>query len=610
MSKYINETQINYIANLLKDKVEISDIKNLKIRNILNSIDPFDISNAKIEDITSVLKFNFSSSDNKSDGITFTPIPIVKYMYEEVLSLDLNYITKYKVADLSVGNGAFFIGLIILLKEKYPSISVVDLIENNLYGYDIREENIFFTKLNLYLISLYYGENPETINFNIFEVDTLKYFKKNNTKIEFDLIVGNPPYVKQQNIELSYRKFLINNFETISSNYNLYYAFLELSIELLTEEGVSLQLVPNYLLKIKSAKKLREYLIENNNIQKIVNFNANKLFDGIDTYSMIVELAAFNKSENISYKSMSNNDETLKTFRTKKWKVLSQSNLTLDSINLIDDYEEEMVDNVQSQLYTLDISTGIATQKDKLFLIDDDTIVNGKYVTKYFNDKKYLIEKESVVRIYKGSGQSKNKLNYSYIIYPYHLKDGKAILKDTDYLSTNEPNTYKYFLDAKEELCKRSGIKDQDKQWYRYGRTQSLNRFETKILFPTNTLQPNFNLIDDYALFFNGYAIYGLNETIIKHKELKALEIILNSTLTEKFMLATSYFIGSGYVSYQKKYIEKFTIPILDDNQINYIIELDKIDDNYLLNEYIFKLYNLEYSNFIKSNPKKVHNIV
>src|SRR5699024_12326152 len=103
--------------------------------------------------------------------------------------------------------------------------------------------------------------------------------------------------------------------DLISSNYNLYYAFLELSIELLTEEGVSLQLVPNYLLKIKSAKKLREYLIENNNIQKIVNFNANKLFDGIDTYSMIVELAAFNKSENISYKSMNNKNKTIKTFK-------------------------------------------------------------------------------------------------------------------------------------------------------------------------------------------------------------------------------------------------------------------------------------------------------
>lgn len=610
MSKYITTTQINYIANLLKDKIEISDIKNLKIRNILNSIDSFNTLNAEIEDITSVLKFDFSSTDSKSDGITLTPISIVKYMYEEVLSLDLKYITKYKVADLSVGNGSFFIGLIILLKERFPNISVVDIIENNLYGYDIRKENIFFAKLNLYLIALYYGENPENISFNLFEVDTLKHFHENDTDIKFDLIVGNPPYVKQQNIALPYRKFLINNFETIYSNYNLYYAFLELSVELLTKEGVSLQLVPNYLLKIKSAKNLREYLLKDNYIRKIVNFNSSKLFDGIDTYSMIIELGAINKNEDILYKSMSNHEVSPSTIRTKEWKVLSQSNITLDSINLVDDHEEEMVHNVQSQLYTLDISTGIATQKDKLFLIDDSSIIDGKYMTKYFNDEKYLIEKESVVRIYKGSGQSKNNLNYSYIIYPYHLEENKAILKDTQYLSTEEPNTFKYFLDAKDELCKRSGIKEQDNRWYRYGRTQSLNRFETKIIFPTNTLQPNFNLIEDHALFFNGYAIYGLKGNITTLKEFKTLEIILNSVLMEKFMLATSYFIGSGYVSYQKKYIEKFTIPFLDNDQINNIIELNKSDDNYLLNKYIFELYNLDYSDFIQPSLNKVQNFI
>ncbi|MEC5340777.1 N-6 DNA methylase [Enterococcus casseliflavus] len=597
MSDYLNKTQINYIANLLHGRIETNEINNSSIRTIINKSDINDFSKVKVQDITSQLKYDFPSEETKTSGITFTPISVVKYMYDDVLSLNLDYITNYKIADLSVGNGAFFIGLIILLKEKDPTLSVVNLIENNLYGYDIMKENIYFAKLNLYLIALYYGENPESINFNLSNVNTLEYFKNKNNVTKFDLIVGNPPYVKQQNINKSHREFLLRNFETIKSNYNLYYAFLELSVELLKENGVSLQLVPNYLLKIKSAKNLREYLLKDQHIKKIVNFNANKIFSGIDTYSMIIELSKANNE--IEYKSLPNDTKSLSCLLNTNWKNLPPSNITDDSINLVDNKEEFLIKQVQSQLFTLDISTGIATQKDRLFLIDDTSIVDGKYMTKFFNNRKYLIEKESVVKIYKGSGQAKNNLNFSYIIFPYFLENNSAKIKSIDYLSKNEPNTHNYFLATKKELCERSGINDDDDHWYRYGRTQSLTRFEPKILFPTNSLKPNFNLIEDNALFFNGYAIYGLRGVSLTLDELKALEIILNSDLTEIFILSTSYFIGSGYVSYQKKYMEKFTIPFLNSEVTYKILELYKSKDLHLLNKYIFKLYGLDYYDFI-----------
>lgn len=597
MHNILNNKQKTYIANLLSPIIKLENIKNENIKKIINLEEVDKLYNADINDITTILKHDFSDKEAKSDGITFTPLPIVKYMYEDFIPSLFNYITKLRIADLSVGNGAFFVGLIILLKEKFPNFSVVNFIENNLFGYDLKKENIFFTKLNLYILALYYGENPEKIIFNLFETDTLKYFKNSRKEDKFDLIVGNPPYVKQQNIDKKYRTFLLNNFETISSNYNLYYAFIELSIELLNENGISLQLVPNYLLKIKSAQNLRDYLLYKKYISKIVNFNANKIFDGIDTYSMIIELT--NSNEEILYKSLPNNQDSLSYLYVNNWNVLSKNNITHDSINLIDKRTEELVNNVQKQIFSLDISTGIATQKDKLFLIDDANLIDDKYMIKLFEGKKYLIEKESVVRVYKGSGQEKGNLKYSYIIYPYLIADNKAILKSNEYLSKNEPMTYKYFIESRKELSKRSGINEYDENWYRYGRTQSLNRFDHKILFPTNSIKPNFNLILDKALFFNGYAIYGLKEINLSDKELKALEIILNSKLVEIFMLNTSYFISSGYVSYQKKYIEKVTIPILSDDKIDKLLELNKANDLFELNRFIFKLYDLKYEDYL-----------
>lgn len=596
MYNLLNDEQKKYIVNLLFNRVEFKNIKNKELKEIINNTDIDENFTSDINDITSILRYNFSDKEAKLGGITFTPIPIVIYMYEDVLSLNPHYITTLKIADLSVGNGAFFIGLIIYLKKKFQDISIVSLIENNLYGYDTREENIFFTKLNLYLITLFYGENPKDLNFNLFKVDTLKYFKDKDVK--FDLIVGNPPYVKQQNISKDYRPFLLENFETINSNYNLYYAFLELSIKLLTKNGISLQLVPNYLLKIKSAMSLRQYLFKGNHIQKIVNFNANKVFRGIDIYSMIVELSRF--SNEILYKSLPNNNNSLSYLYEQNWKKSIPSNITHDSVNLIDDKLGELVNKVQSQLFTLDISTGIATQKDKLFLIDNSNLIDNKYMTKFYNGKEYFIEKESVVRVYKGSGQEKEHLKYSYIIYPYTIKNNIATIKSQEYLIEKEPLTYEYFVESKFDLIKRSGINEKDSNWYRYGRTQSLNRFEPKILFPTNTIKPNFNLIEDSALFFNGYAIYGLKGRSLSLDELKALEFILNSKLVEIFMLSTSYFIGSGYVSYQKKYIEKVTIPLLTDEQTNKILRLGHSNDQKSLNEYIFNIYGLDYNDYIE----------
>lgn len=597
MQDQLNLKQINYIFNLLKDKINIANIKNIEIKELLKKAESTNFASSDILDITSILTNNFSTNEKKSDGITFTPIPLIKYMYTDVLSLDINYITKYRVADLAVGNGAFFIGLILILKEKFPEISIVDLIEKNLFGYDIKKENVFFTKLNLYVIALYFGENPENINFNINHCDTLKFFKNNNNKEKFDLIVGNPPYVKQQNIEIGYRNFLLDNFTTIKSNYNLYYAFLELSIELLNEDGISLQLVPNYLLKIKSALTLREYLLGSNHIKKIVNFNANKLFEGIDTYSMIIELNA--NTDQIAYKSLPNNESSLSYLSKINWKNLSPTNITHDSINLVDDKEEELVNKVQSQLYSLDISTGIATQKDSLFLIDDSNLFENKYYTKIFNNKEFLIEKESTIKIYKGSGQTRGNLKYSIIIYPYLTNGNIVNIKEKGYLLEHEPKTFQYFNEAKNEMLQRSGLKPNEEHWYKYGRTQALNRFETKIIFPTNSIKPNFNLITDHALFFNGYAIYGLKGKVMNDSEFKSLEIILNSKLIEIFMLCTSYFIGSGYVSYQKKYIEKVTIPILETSDIQKLIELEENGDAYNLNKFIFSIYNLEYDDFV-----------
>lgn len=570
MHSYITTKQANYLKNTLI-KNGITKIHNKIVSEAItiadNEVEDIDYD---IENIASVLEYNFSDQEKKASGITFTPADLVQFMYTNVLQLNSSILTK-KIADLALGNGVFFSELLFLLKKQYPSFKLVPFIENNLYGYDIKKENIYLAKLIISSICVYYGEDLPQINFNLFVEDSLIKFTEEPNN--FDLIVGNPPYVKQQNIDKQYRKFLTENFDTITSNYNLYYAFIEMASNLIAVNGNVLFLVPNYLLKIKSAQALRKQLINKHMFSRIVDFGYSKMFSGVGTYSMILELRP--NSNNLEFKKVDNQSKSLKKLEASKWGVKLVNDF--ETINLTNKVEDDLITAIQNQPYELDISTGIATQKDKLYLIDTYSFDEHTKETKYYKlykNKAYEIESDIIMKIIKGSNSSVQTINTDrYIIYPYDLKNGKATLISHDVLKSNYPMCYQYFIDSEEDLLSRSGVNSGD-DWYKYGRSQALSRINPKIVFPTNSLTPKFRYIDEPALFFNGYAIYGIKNKPFSEKDMRCLEIILNTKLIEDFMQLTSYYIGGGYVSYQKKYLSKVKIPKLDDNQKNILIEL------------------------------------
>ena len=70
-------------------------------------------------------------------------------------------------------------------------------------------------------------------------------------------------------------------------------------------------------------------------------------------------------------------------------------------------------------------------------------------------------------------------------------------------------------------------------------------------------LGPRFILVDDPdALFCNGYAVFEDSSI-----ELELLQRVLNSAVMHYYISNTSYAIEGGYYCYQKKYIERFSIP-------------------------------------------------
>ena len=103
--------------------------------------------------------------------------------------------------------------------------------------------------------------------------------------------------------------------------------------------------------------------------------------------------------------------------------------------------------------------------------------------------------------------------------------------------------------------------------WYAYGRTQGINLYGQKLIYPTFSKYPKFALLEDKgALFCNGYAMFA-NDVF----PIDILQKIVNSCIMKYYVEKTSYPIEGGFMCYQKKYIERFSVPPLTMEQMEYI---------------------------------------
>ena len=147
---------------------------------------------------------------------------------KDIVDYIINYISPAandKVADISCGSGAFILGAIKYYRNKFGK-KLSDILRDNIYGADILPYNVERAKLLITLYALSIGEHIDVDNINIINVDSLKH----NWAVEFDAIIGNPPYVKFQDLEDDTREYLLNNWETTKfGTFNLYFAFFEVT---------------------------------------------------------------------------------------------------------------------------------------------------------------------------------------------------------------------------------------------------------------------------------------------------------------------------------------------------------------------------------------------
>lgn len=540
-----------------------------------------------LETIIQLFESLVEENNKHKNGIVFTPQYIAEYLAKNLFEGLAEYSEGLSVIDPGCGCGIFLITAAEMISSRF-NISIDTVIRNNIYGIDIDANNVRRCILVLRLLCAKHGCDYCAVSANVICRDSLKCKWTEEFGIEsFDYIIGNPPYVNAHDMNKETVKYLKEAFSTTQKGVvNIFYAFIEYAVRFLDDNGFLGYIIPNNVLTIKSALNLREYLERYRLPKRILDFGNNMVFKPVRTYSCIVILSKQN-SEEFEYCVMEKTDDIKQKLLTISFDKLPYDSLDRNGWKLVDQVTYRNLRKIESQMVSIKdfIRTGIATLRDGVYLVERDN--NGYF--KQIGTQKIYIEPDLVKPIYK-IPDLKQHDNIDdakrYIIFPYlKNKSDYTLINENDFKSAY-PLTYYCLSQQREELDLRDKGKGNPQRWYAYGRTQGLNKYGKKLLFPTFAKNPKFIYVDNEdALFCNGYAVFE-NDRF----ELGVLQRILNSRLMDYYIRNTSYSIEGGYYCYQKKYVERFSLPWFSERDIEFILKASEED----LNVFLWNYYNLE----------------
>jgi hypothetical protein len=204
-------------------------------------------------------------------GQVFTRAHIVEFI------LDLAGYTADKplhtmtLLEPGCGNGAFLIASVKrLLATKPPQVPVKSL-STCLLGVEKNAELVEQTRSALVEVLITQGVNKATATGLAVAWVVCDDFLARTPEARFDFAVGNPPYVRQEAIPKELVSDYRQRFSCFYDRADLYVAFFERSLEMLSERGTLAFICPNRFTKNNYGRKLRKRITERFKLTHVVD---------------------------------------------------------------------------------------------------------------------------------------------------------------------------------------------------------------------------------------------------------------------------------------------------------------------------------------------------
>ncbi|WRC01805.1 class I SAM-dependent DNA methyltransferase [Helicobacter pylori] len=380
----------------------------------------------------------------------------------------------------------------------------------------------------------------------------------------FDCIIGNPPYIRQEQIK-DLKPLLQKQYQDFyNSTADIYTYFFALSYHLLKEKGFNAFITSNKYARAKYGTKLRELLLKKTTIVSYMELNALKVFESatVDTSIMSFIKQTPPKENSFKYYEPTPNDKD--DLKSTPHLLMKQNALSTESFIFANAMLLDLRDKIESvgtplKDWDIQINYGIKTGANEAFIIPTekrDAILNAC---------KTQEERERTERLIKPILRGKDIKRYS-----YEWADLWVINTHNGYTSTLKskippidiakyPATKAHLDSHYDTIATRC---DQGDTPYHLRNCAYLEDFEKeKIVYGEIVQEPRFYLDNGECELGGFYA--EATSFILTGEHLRYLLGMLHSKLIT-FAFKTFYAGGglgeSGY-RYKKAFIERLPIP-------------------------------------------------
>ncbi|MCB0802295.1 MAG: N-6 DNA methylase [Flavobacteriales bacterium] len=542
----------------------------------------------------------------------------------EILDKYRTWLLNITICDPACGSGAFLNqALDFLIKEHtyldelqtnllgggflFPNIENT-ILENNIYGVDINEESVEIAKLSLWLRTAQPRRKLNDLNNNIKCGNSLidskavagdKAFNWNEefpeifAKGGFDVVIGNPPYVRQELVK--HYVEALKQYEVFSGKGDLYTYFYEKGYNILKEGGLLSFISSGKFFEASYGKPLVKYLVKNLVIEEIINFDDLEVFEGISAYPLI-----FTGRKNELKQEYSFNYCYVPKFNFSSI-IDIVSNLPFTKIYISDfvDFGYNFFTKEVAKIFKkINTNSHYLPDFELSPLVGIKTGFNEGFTTthNFQNSKPYIFGKN--LKKYLPPQSETN------IIFPYCREEDQYILLENSQLKTEEKQ---HFELNREKLEKRAviseGLKNNTKKWYEYQQiNKKLNFDSAYIVFPNVSLGPNFTISKGNVIDMTGFIIPTDDQYLLT---------ILNSKICDFVMKNIAITRRGGYQEYKVQYLERVPIKKLEEKEKTTFIQRSK--SRILLTYSIFKYFE-SFQKYLQSQfpieklPKKLEN--
>lgn len=543
--------------------------------------------NCVLEDVITIFELAIPQTEKTTNGAVYTPRYIRNYIVEKLLPSVKKNFADCLCADIACGCGAFLYTLMEALRQR-TSLSCKSIIRH-LYGVDISAVSIGRAKILLALAALEKGDVIEDADFQLVCGDSLIYDFMSMSGVcdngGFDLIVGNPPYVRSKNIDIATKDNLTCWSTSKIGNADLYIPFFEIGVGLLNEDGQLGYITVNTFFKSVNARALRKYFSENRFSLTILDFGEQLVFKKKLAYTCLAFLSKKHRDDIFYAKANLDGVRMQKHFGYSKIRFDKLDNHRGWNLNNLEVLENiRLIENAGETLGSkYIIKNGIATLANDVFIFRPTKVDEMFYYLKK-DGVEYPIEKgicRNIIKpnILKTEMEIPDKEEK--IISPYDIENN--VISET-YFVHEYPCAYHYLSNYRKILDARDKGEGNYEAWYAFGRTQAISDTGRKLLFPYMSDLPHFVYTSQKdMMIYCGYAIYNESE-----KELLFLKRVLESSVFDYYMKNTSKPYATGYYSYAKNYVKNFGLYPFTDEQKRYIMSLHskKEVDEYIENVY------------------------